>query len=380
MEVAVIGAGVFGAWTALLLGRAGHQATLIDRREPANEQSSSAGESRVMRSAYGPDEIYSAMARRSLQLWTSFFREENCPECFRKTGVLWIAPSTEASVEQARKIFERLGIAYDWAVAKTIEQRYPQFSLQHDSVGIFEPDAGAMRAERSVQAVVAAAIREGVRYEMAEIRAPVLNHSRLDSVEASDGRRFSADQFVFACGSWLPKLFSALGEVIRPTRQDLFYFAVPNGLDFFGPDALPIWIDQTEANIAYGFPNLGKGLKMGFHRLGPPFDPDEPRVLSGREEIAEAAGYLARRFPLLQNARLKATQVCHYENTPNGDFLIDTHPQTRNVWLVGGGSGHGFKHGPAVAEYVLDVIAGAGAREFRFSLESKQGDLGRRVL
>ena len=110
MEVVVVGAGVFGAWTALSLSKAGHQVTVVDHQGPANSRSSSTGESRIIRSAYGADEIYTVMARRCLQLWTDFLREENRLDCFLKTGVLWMAQAEEASIWQAKAIFERLGI------------------------------------------------------------------------------------------------------------------------------------------------------------------------------------------------------------------------------------------------------------------------------
>ncbi len=210
-----------------------------------------------------------------------------------------------------------------------------------------------------------------------QVKPPILDRSRLSAIETTDGRRFSADLFVFACGSWLPKLFPGLKDVIRPTRQDLFFFDVPDNTNELRPDLLPIWIDQTEPNIAYGFPDLGSGLKLGFHRLGSAFDPDTQRSEAEPDKIAEARNYLARHLPSMRNAQLKKTYVCHYENTPNGDFLIDLHPGTTNVWLVGGGSGHGFKHAPAVAEYVADAIGGASAREPRFSLKAKQSASGR---
>ncbi len=371
MEVIVVGAGVFGAWTALSLAQAGHQVTLLDRSEPGNEQSSSAGESRIIRSAYGADEIYTAMARRSLRLWTDFFRREGQLGCFRETGVLWMAPAVEASVAQARAIFERLGLTYEWLESAAIRRRYPQFEIPSDTVALFEPEAGALLAASCIRAVVAAAVSAGVRYEKADVEPPALLPSRLEWVDASDGRRLFADQFVFACGSWLPRLFDLLRDVIRPTRQDLFFFKVPESNNHFAEGKLPVWIDQTEPKMAYGFPDLGNGLKIGFHRLGPDFDPDGPRTRPTAPAVAEASDYLASHLPGLQGAALRSTQICHYENTPNGDLLIDLHPGTRNVWLVGGGSGHGFKHAPAIAEYVIDALAGGNRREVRFSLAEK---------
>ncbi|MBV8731109.1 MAG: FAD-dependent oxidoreductase [Acidobacteriia bacterium] len=381
MDVAVVGAGAFGAWTALLLSRAGHKVTLIDRFGPANEHSSSAGESRIIRSAYGPDEIYTSMARRSLQLWKSFFLEERCPECFQNTGVLWMAPKEEPTIWQAKAVFERLLIPCEWMAGEKIAAHYPQFQLQGETVALLEPDAGVLLAEKSVRAVVGAALRAGARYERTNIKRPVSNSYRLSWIEAIDGRRFTADQFVFACGSWLPKLFEILRETIRPTRQDLFFFGVPGDrAQQFRPGVFPVWIDQTEPRIGYGFPDLGNGLKLGFHHLGPPFDVDASRHTATPDQIGASAEYLARRLPGLRGSHLKATQVCHYENTPNGDFLVDVHPEANNVWLVGGGSGHGFKHAPTVGAYTVAALEGSGTRQPRFSLAANRAGIGRRVL
>ena len=377
MEVVVIGAGVFGAWTALSLSRAGHRVTLLDHQGPANDKSSSAGESRIIRSAYGTDDVYTVMARRALQLWADFFRKENRLDCFFASGVLWMAPSGQPGIWQSRKIFERLSIAHDWLDAAGVEKTYPQFKVATDTVALFEPDGGALLAERSVQAVLTAALRSGITYESAEVMPPVLESPRLVFINTTDGRRFSADHFVFACGSWLPKLFEVLRNVIRPTRQELFFFAIPEGANQLSRGGLPIWVDETEPKIAYGFPDLGNGLKLGFHCLGLAFDPDQPRHETRPDAIADAADYLAQRLPVMRGAHIKTTQVCHYENTANGDFLIDLHPGSQNVWLVGGGSGHGFKHAPAIAEYVLDLMSGGSRSEFRFSLSAKQTVTGR---
>jgi sarcosine oxidase len=195
-----------------------------------------------------------------------------------------------------------------------------------------------------------------------------------------DGEKLSAGLFVFACGSWLPKLFpDVLESILTPTRQELFFFESPQGDPIFEAPALPVWIDETDSRLPYGFPNLEKaGVKVAFHRLGPSFDPDRGDRQITDDQVREAANYLYSRFPTLRDAPLKATTVCHYENTANGDLLIDRHPSLENVWLVGGGSGHGFKHAPGVAEMLLHGIAQERMSEMRFTLASKK--TGKRVI
>jgi glycine/D-amino acid oxidase-like deaminating enzyme len=134
---------------------------------------------------------------------------------------------------------------------------------------------------------------------------------------------------------------------------------------------MPTWIDFG-AEI-YGLPDLeGRGFKVAPDRHGGPIDPDTDERLVAAESVQRVRAFLARRFPALAAAPLLETRVCQYENTSNGDFLIDRHPDADNVWLVGGGSGHGFKHGPAVGEYVAERLAGGGPEEPRFSLATKE--------
>ena len=157
---------------------------------------------------------------------------------------------------------------------------------------------------------------------------------------------------------------------IRPTRQEVFYFGPPPGNRQFAPPEMPIWIDFSSERGEYVLPDIeNRGVKIGFDRHGPAFDPDTgDRVV---QTAAEVRAFVAERFPALAGAPILESRVCQYENTSTGDFLIDRHPRFENVWLAGGGSGHGFKHGPMVGEYVTSLLDGTAQVESRFSLASK---------
>ena len=180
-----------------------------------------------------------------------------------------------------------------------------------------------------------------------------------------------AERYVFACGPWLPKLFpDLLGELIHVTRQEIFFIGVPPGDDRFNLGRLPVWIDFND--LVYGIPNLdNRGFKLAIDAHGPEFDPDSGERVVSESGLKSMREFLAQRMPLLANAPVTETRICQYENTSNGDFLIDRHPMFENVWLVGGGSGHGFKHGPAVGEYVAGMMAGEGKAEPRFGIAGK---------
>jgi glycine/D-amino acid oxidase-like deaminating enzyme len=211
-----------------------------------------------------------------------------------------------------------------------------------------------------------------VSYAAAAVLPPS-GAGRIASVRTAAGEEIHAGSFVFACGPWLPKLFpDLLAGRIRPTRQEVLFFAPPPGDQRFASPHLPVWADFDDARGAYGLPDLeGRGLKLAFDRHGPPFDPDSGDRRVTDESVAEARLYLAERFPALAGAPLTESRVCQYENTSTGDFLIDRHPAFDNLLLAGGGSGHGFKHGPAVGEYVRRLLIEGAAGEPRFSLAVK---------
>ena len=371
-DTAVIGAGVFGAWTAWHLRRAGQSVLLLDAWGPGHSRASSGGETRIIRMGYGADEIYTRMSMRSMTLWQELFQQTGQP-LFHRTGVLWIARETDLQSGATRATLAREGIVHEIVALDEIARRYPQIRIElPDAYGIFEPGSGALMARRAVAAVADSAIRNGVEFAVAAVPSPAPENIR-SGIRAAGGREIHARNYVFACGAWLAKLFPRLlGTRIFPTRQEVFFFAPPAGDPQFSPARLPVWFDYTDPRGPYGFPDLeSRGFKLAFDRHGPAIDPDTLERRVTPEGLAEAYRYLSERFPALRDAPLTESRVCQYENTPTGDFLIDRHPDRENVWMVGGGSGHGFKHGPAVGEYVCDRILRGGAVDPRFSLASK---------
>ena len=371
-DVAVIGAGVFGAWTAYKLRQAGASVLLLDGYGPGNSRASSGGESRMIRMGYGPDEIYSRMAQRSLAFWQTLFGERY--RLLVKTGILWLARDEDPYCEATLATLGRLGVNHEKLGHDEIARRYPQITLGAVTWGILEPDSGVLLARRAVQAVATEARAIGVEYREAAIAFDN------GAIRTASGEQIVADRFVFACGPWLPKLFpELLGKRIYVTRQEVIFLGVPPGDERFNAGVMPCWIDFND--LVYALPNIeGRGFKIAIDAHGPEFDPDTGQRVVTESGIAAAREYLALRVPSLADAPVSETRVCQYENTSNGDFLIDQHPGFENVWLVGGGSGHGFKHGPAIGEYVTQMLSGNGTPEPRFSLASKQRVQERKVF
>jgi sarcosine oxidase len=372
-RVTVVGAGAFGAWTAEHLRRAGHKVLLLDAWGPAHARASSGGESRMTRAAYGPDEIYTRLALDSLPEWKALSARAKLP-LFHETGVLFFFPRREAYVTDSLAVHRRLGLPTEALGRAEMARRFPQIDFSDIEVGIYEPGFGALMARRAIQELVAAYVPTGGLYERGQVLPPAARGNRLREIRTADGRRIEADRFVFAAGPWLPKLFpDLLGARIFPTRQEVFFFAPRAGDRSFEPGRFPGWADFNAGDIYYGFPDLeGRGVKIAHDKHGPAFDPDTGERTPSSAAVADVRRYMERRFPALRGAPLTEARVCQYENSANGDLLIDRHPRWRDAVLVGAGSGHGFKHGPEVGRYAARLATGTLDRpEPRFSLASK---------
>ncbi|WP_205480970.1 FAD-dependent oxidoreductase [Sphingomonas arenae] len=371
-HTAVIGAGVFGAWTAEQLRRAGHRVTLVDPWGPAHSRASSGGESRMTRGAYGKDEIYTRMALASLAEWKQLSAAAGLP-IFAPHGVLFFFPREEDYLRDSLAVHRRLGLATEALSAAEMARRFPMIDFAGISTGLFEPEFGALMARRAVQTLVAGFIAAGGEYRSAMVTRPEAAGKKLQAATLASGERLEADKFVFACGPWMGKLFpELLAKRIVATRQEVFYFAAPPGDPLFQPGRMPGWADFNDGDIFYGFPDLeARGMKFAHDAHGAVVDPDTQSRRPTEQAIAEVIAFRDRRFPRLRGAPLIGAEVCQYENSSNGDFLIDRHPEWEDVVLVGGGSGHGFKHGPEVGRYAAGLVTGAMPVEPRFSLATK---------
>jgi len=380
-DVVVVGAGVFGVWTARALQRLGRKVLLVDAWGPAHARASSGGESRMTRGSYGADEVYARMAWESLAEWKALSARAELP-LFHKSGVLFFFQKPEDFVRQSLEVHRRLGFPTELIQRRDLARRFPMIDFAGVELGLFEPEFGALMARRGVQTAVAEFVAAGGAYRPGAVAPPEEREGPLRRITLRNGDKLSAGQFVFACGPWLPKLFpDLLGRRIFPTRQEIFFFAPPAGDDRFSLGQLPGWADFNEGDIYYGFPDLeARGFKIAHDKHGPPVDPDTLDRTPLPTALAGIRAFMERRFPALRGAPLTEARVCQYENSANGDLLIDLHPKRPNVLLVGAGSGHGFKHGPAVGRYAASLLTGTLPRaEPRFSLLSKGERQGRAV-
>jgi sarcosine oxidase len=356
-HIAVVGAGAFGGWTALRLVENGARVTLLDAWGPGNSRASSGGETRVFRGTYGPDQPYTGMAARSLKLWQKYERRWK-RRLLHTTGVLWMAASRDDAFERGSvETLRAAKIKCQELSAAQMKKRWPQIHSEGVEWCIFEPECGYLDARASCAAVAEAFVAQGGQYRQVAVLPDGLDYELCESVALSDGSRLAADSYVFACGPWLSELFpKTIGDLITSTKQDVFFFGTRAGDSRFNDEHLPVWADHRD-HFLYGIPGSGRrGFKVADDTRGPAFDPTSGERVVSQEGLQLVREYIAFRFPGLQNAPLIETRVCQYEQTPDSHFIVDRHPRMENVWLLGGGSGHGFKHGPGVGEMMAELI------------------------
>lgn len=368
-HVVVVGAGAFGGWSAwFLLGR-GARVTLVDAWGAGNSRSSSGGETRIFRCGYGPGQPYTRMAARALTHWRD--HEQKWSRKFlSSTGVLWMVGDDDWFERGSLTELRAQGLEHEELSLRELERRWPQINFEDVKWGLYEKHAGYLMARESCQAVVEAFVAEGGAYRQAWISEGKIDPKLADGVSLSDGTKLLADQYVFACGPWLGRLFpESVGNNVRVTRQEVVFFGTPANNDAFEETKVPVWADHR-GRFFYGIPgNRYRGFKVADDTRGAEFDPTNGQRMASSDAISRVREYLAYRFPGMRDAPVVETRVCQYENTPDNNFIIDRHPVAENVCIVGGGSGHGFKHGPAVGEMVAAMVLDQVPSEPIFGLQ-----------
>jgi sarcosine oxidase len=367
-HVAVIGAGAFGGWTALHLLRAGARVTLLDAWGPGNARASSGGETRVIRGIYGGNRRYVELAARSFALWWEHEARWQ-RRLYHRTGALWMFSGDDGYARSTLPLMREIGLEVAELAPSDVAKRFPQIDLAGVRSAFYEIEAGYLRARQACETVVEGFVAEGGEYRVLSVRPTPVSGGGMRRLALADGTTLEADRFVFACGPWLGQLFpDVIGARVTPTRQEVFFFGPPPGDTRFDDGHCPVWMDFGE-RFVYGIPGSDRrGFKVADDTRGPAIDPTTEERLPTPAAIARARELLARRFPALAGAPVLETRVCQYEQTPDGHFILDRHPAADNVWLAGGGSGHGFKMGPAVGELVAALVLGTGQPEQQFSL------------
>jgi sarcosine oxidase len=354
-EIVVVGAGAFGGWTALYLREMGFTVTLIDQYGPGNSRATSGGESRQIRAGYGEREIYTRWVLQAFDRWLAREAEWGKRLLFRP-GQLSLAREWTKELTDTRRVFDKLGVKYEVVKHDDLVRQYPQMNTQSVDFGMYTPSTGVLKAREGCVAVAQAFEKKGGRFVTAKVEMGRRSGGTLQDVALSTGQRAAAQTFVFACGPWLPKVFpSVMTNKLATPRRVVFFYGTPPGDERFTYPNFPTWaVDE-----AYGFPSIeGKGFKVvpTFERVI--VDPDTQEHTLTPDELRKGREFVAKWFPALASQPLVDSKVCQREDSVDDHFIVNQHPELTNVWLVGGGSGHGYKHGIMLGDYVANRVVG----------------------
>jgi glycine/D-amino acid oxidase-like deaminating enzyme len=358
-SVIVVGAGAFGGWSALQLAQKGAKVTLLDAWGPGNSRASSGGETRTIRATYGPAHIlYTRMVARALELWQEYEQRWNLKLFFR-SGALRMAGGDDSYESSALPVLKEAGIQFERLSAADCAKRWPQINFDEVPWSVYEPNSGFLAARRGCEAVLGGFLKQGGQYRQAQATPGRIVANRMDGVSVGQGEVIRADSYVFALGPWLGRVFPFLERSMTATRQEVFFFGTPAGDLRFTEDQLPTWIDGGKRPF-FGVPgNNWRGFKIADDTRGPIIDPSTMEREISEQRLTAARAYLHMRFPAMTGSPLLESRVCQYEDSADHNFLLDRHPEAENVWIVGGGSGHGYKHGPVMGEMVADAVLGS---------------------
>ena len=360
-DVIVVGAGTFGAWTAYHLNRLGAKVKLVDAYGPGNSRASSGGETRQMQ-ADSASEVYTRSAIDSYGWWKQIERDSGVPIVL-ETGKVSISTTSDniAMAEERTARHERFGIAGTEVLDQDeLRYRWPQMYSGDAAWGIYSEGAAGsiMMARKGIETVANEFGKQGGEMRIAYCQPMADEGGNISGVKTQDGSTLQAEHYVFACGPWLAKLFPRiLGKRLRVQRRDVLFYGSPPGDSRFSFPNMPTW--SVYSSSYYGFPDVeNRGFKVAPYPDLNAIDPDTDERLIMPHQVRRGRAFLRHRFPDLADMPISETRVCQVTDTADMNFIADAHPESGNAWIVGGGSGHGFKHGPAVGEYVAKRILG----------------------
>ena len=359
MKVAVFGAGIWGACSAYHLNKSGADVELYDMWGPGNSKSGSGGASRIIRLTYGDDKIYTELTNDSFDFWKQL-SDENNRQLYDECGMLWLVSQEDSSyVTQSKKHIENIGRSIQKIPKSEAKKKYPSINFDDINEIYFEKKAGALMSSRCCKNIARKFKKNGGKFFMGQVKIDEKNLNTNNSI-SFNGKAIDADKYIIACGPWnrvlLPNMLQKLTYI---SRQEVYYFSVPNNqANAFNLNSMPCWLDLNEDNPSYyGIPfHLNKGFKIAYDERTTLFDPDKSDRIPLPELVDRTKSYLYHRFPQLKGHPITEARVCQYENSLDGNFIINHHEKNNNLLVLSGSSGHGFKMGPGLGELVKDIV------------------------
>jgi sarcosine oxidase len=359
-DVAVAGLGGMGSAIAAHCASRGASTVGFEQFEPAHDLGASHGKSRMIRKAYFEDAAYVPLVLRAYELWRKLEHEAG-EELLRITGVLSIGAPGSEIISGTLRAADRHDLSVKAWSQKEVKSRYPSLQLLPDELAVFEPDGGVLDPERSVRAHLKAAESAGAKLRFKTTMESWEATDKGVKTRLNDGTEILARRLVLALGPWFQETLALLGIPLRVQRNVQAWFSPATNA--YESGRFPAFL-LNRADLAaplYGFPDFGDGVKAAFHSLGDLTDPAElDREIDLARDVEPIVREMERWMPGATET-FREAKPCMYSLTPDGNFVIDRHPDHPNVILCGGFSGHGFKFAPVVGEIGADLALDGGS-------------------
>jgi sarcosine oxidase len=366
-----------GAATGWRLAARGAQVVCFDRHSPPHAFGSSHGESRITRTAYFEGPWYVPLLKETFPLWRELEAASGA-ELLTLTGALMIGSPDAEAVTGALAAAADHGLDVRLLKADELRRAYPGHIVGNRDVAVLDAQAGFLRPEAAVAAMIARVEALGGEIRRGVVVSAVNPHS--DGVEVmTDEARETFDAVVIAAGPWTSELVDWLPLTVE--RQVMVWFAIEQKFgSTLTPGKFPVFIRQAQEigreigqaiGDVYGIPTLdGVSVKIARHHQGDATDPQHVLRDVGDSELDPLRRYVRTRLHGVTQ-RVVRTVTCMYTNTPDGHFAIGLHPDDARVTVISACSGHGFKFAPVIGDIAADLVCdGRTSRDIsHFALE-----------
>lgn len=359
-DVIVLGVGSMGAATCYQLAKQGYTVLGLEQFDIPHELGSHAGQSRIIRKAYGEASDYVPLLERAYENWQAL-EEETGSQVYYKTGLVYFGGTGEPFLKTVKQSAAEYNIPVNSLSIPECDKKYPQFNLPNNFQRLEEPDAGLLTPERSILLFVQQALQHGAVIRTKEKVLDWTSKNGTVTVKTEKGSYNSA-KLVITAGAWAGRQVSNMAPKLKVTRQALAWVQ-PKKWDAFSLGNFPCWNIATKGYDFYGFPILPVaqfgaplGLKLALHYPGGDLtDPDLVNRNTKETDEKVLIDFLNEFIPDGYQSTL-TMKTCLYTNTPDENFIVDFLPAYgKTVAIAAGFSGHGFKFASVIGEILADL-------------------------
>jgi glycine/D-amino acid oxidase-like deaminating enzyme len=359
--VIVVGAGINGVTAAIELKKRGHKVILVDPGPLPHPLAASTDISKAVRTAYGADEEYAALAERSIPLWREWNREFGA-QLYHEIGFLFLRQQQMQPGDfefESLRVLKQHGRKVKRIDSATLRECFPAWNAERYCDGIFERQAGYVESGRVVALLVKRAKSLGVElHEGSKFTGLDEGDGRVKGVLLDNGQRIRGDLVVMAVGAWTPYVLPFTQKFLRATGQPVFHLK-PIQPELFASECFPVFGADISTTGYYGFPLNREGVvKIANHGPGREMSPESPERAVTPQEEKDLRKFLSWTFPTLTDAPIVYKRICLYCDTRDGHFWIAPDPERPGLVVATGDSGHGFKFAPVLGEIVADAVEG----------------------